>query len=376
LRVQTHINKEERQNSTTEDLIFSIPHLIETLSEGLTIQAGDVIATGTPAGVGIGKKPPLFLESGDIVEVSVTGLGTLKNTIAGMSAENETVARLAKASSLPVYNIGRTCGGFGLTEINSKRLFYRKAGLASGPPILFIHGLGGTSEYFTPLINALALTDTHSIHLLDLEGHGLSPTSASSIVTIGTYADDIVALAQSLKIHDATIIAHSMGCFIAQTIAIRSPEIVSRLVLMGPPPSPIPDAGQIGSRARAVSVRRFGMASVVDAVVTGGTSSRTKAKNPLAIAAVRMSLLGQDPEGYAKGCTALAGVSAVLPSNQISATLLVITGEDDKVSSPHTCEQLAKSTKSARVEVLPGVGHWHVFEDVDGVCSVLRTYLS
>jgi 2-keto-4-pentenoate hydratase/2-oxohepta-3-ene-1,7-dioic acid hydratase in catechol pathway len=80
--VQTTVNGERRQFAPISDLIFDIPELISTLSAGITLLPGDVIATGTPAGVGIGFDPPQFLHSGDVVEVSITGLGKLHNRIA------------------------------------------------------------------------------------------------------------------------------------------------------------------------------------------------------------------------------------------------------------------------------------------------------
>jgi 2-keto-4-pentenoate hydratase/2-oxohepta-3-ene-1,7-dioic acid hydratase in catechol pathway len=82
LTLQTRVNGELRQNANTRDLIFGIPSLIETLSAGLTLQPGDVIATGTPAGVGLGFDPPRFLGPGDEVTVTITGLGTLCNPFA------------------------------------------------------------------------------------------------------------------------------------------------------------------------------------------------------------------------------------------------------------------------------------------------------
>jgi 2-keto-4-pentenoate hydratase/2-oxohepta-3-ene-1,7-dioic acid hydratase in catechol pathway len=82
LEVETWVNGERRQHAPVKDLIFDIPELIETLSAGITLLPGDIIATGTPAGVGIGFVPPKFLTSGDLVEVSITGLGTLRNRIA------------------------------------------------------------------------------------------------------------------------------------------------------------------------------------------------------------------------------------------------------------------------------------------------------
>jgi len=81
LTVQCWVNGEQRQNASTRDLIFDIPTLIETMSRGMTLLPGDIIATGTPVGVGIGFNPPKFLQSGDKVDIEITGLGRLSNTI-------------------------------------------------------------------------------------------------------------------------------------------------------------------------------------------------------------------------------------------------------------------------------------------------------
>jgi 2-keto-4-pentenoate hydratase/2-oxohepta-3-ene-1,7-dioic acid hydratase in catechol pathway len=82
LTVESRVNGEPRQSAPVKDLIFDIPELIATLSAGITLLPGDLIATGTPAGVGIGFDPPRFMVSGDVVEVSITGLGTQRNRIA------------------------------------------------------------------------------------------------------------------------------------------------------------------------------------------------------------------------------------------------------------------------------------------------------
>ncbi|GAA1883549.1 fumarylacetoacetate hydrolase family protein [Paeniglutamicibacter psychrophenolicus] len=81
LDLHCSVNGETRQKATTADLIFDIPTIIETISAGITLQPGDIIATGTPVGVGIGFTPPRFLGTGDVVEISITGLGTLSNRI-------------------------------------------------------------------------------------------------------------------------------------------------------------------------------------------------------------------------------------------------------------------------------------------------------
>ena len=78
-RVRCWVNGEPRQDGRTTDLIFDIPTLIETCSRGITLNAGDVIATGTPAGVGMGLTPPKYLQSGDVVRIEIDGLGVLEN---------------------------------------------------------------------------------------------------------------------------------------------------------------------------------------------------------------------------------------------------------------------------------------------------------
>jgi len=83
LQVRSSVNGEPRQSATVKDLIFDIPELIAVLSAGITLLPGDIIATGTPAGVGIGFDPPRFLAPGDVVEVAITGLGTQRNRVAG-----------------------------------------------------------------------------------------------------------------------------------------------------------------------------------------------------------------------------------------------------------------------------------------------------
>jgi 2-keto-4-pentenoate hydratase/2-oxohepta-3-ene-1,7-dioic acid hydratase in catechol pathway len=71
------------QDSNTNDLIFDIPAIIEFLSRSITLEAGDIIATGTPPGVGFARKPPVFLKDGDVCEVEVEGLGVLSNPVKG-----------------------------------------------------------------------------------------------------------------------------------------------------------------------------------------------------------------------------------------------------------------------------------------------------
>lgn len=79
IRIRGWVNGDLRQDATTRDLIFDIPTLIETCSRGISLQPGDVIATGTPAGVGMGMSPPQWLKSGDVMRIEVDGIGAIEN---------------------------------------------------------------------------------------------------------------------------------------------------------------------------------------------------------------------------------------------------------------------------------------------------------
>jgi acylpyruvate hydrolase len=82
LSIKLRLNGVTMQDSVTDQLIFGVPELITFLSKTITLEPGDVIATGTPPGVGFARKPPVFLKAGDLMEVEVQGLGVLRNPIA------------------------------------------------------------------------------------------------------------------------------------------------------------------------------------------------------------------------------------------------------------------------------------------------------
>ena len=81
LAIRCRVNGVLKQSASTGDMIFKIPAIIESLSRGLTLEPGDVIATGTPSGVGFARTPPEFLKPGDVVECEVEGIGLIRNTV-------------------------------------------------------------------------------------------------------------------------------------------------------------------------------------------------------------------------------------------------------------------------------------------------------
>jgi len=297
---------------------------------------------------------------------------TLTNKVAKLDAANY-VANALNDTHLDTYNLDITCGGVGLRQVNNKQLNVMESGIDAGDSIIYVHGLGGTSEFWQPLMSTLALDSTHHNVLFDLEGHGLSPTSAASVVTISSYAADLAGILTKPSI----LVAHSMGCLVALAFTLAHPDLVKKLVLVGLPPNPLPQAVCENSIKRAAAVREKGLlhSGVAAAVANAGTSKTTKQSKPLAWSAVRQFLLSQEPEGYAKGCTALAGATDVMDVSKLHMPVLIVTGDEDGVCPPKNAEAYKSKIGNCSVVVLPGVGHWHVTEDVDGVAAAVKAFL-
>lgn len=81
IRVQSRLNGQDFQEDRTEAMIHDIPRIIEHFSQGCTLEAGDVIMSGTPQGVGYARDPPVYLQDGDSVEIQIEGIGTLRHTV-------------------------------------------------------------------------------------------------------------------------------------------------------------------------------------------------------------------------------------------------------------------------------------------------------
>ncbi|KAL7944934.1 hypothetical protein V8C42DRAFT_324125 [Trichoderma barbatum] len=375
LRVQTHVNGELRQDATTDELIFDIPTLISTLSEGQTLLPGDVIASGTPAGVGIGRNPPLFLKDGDEIAVTIRGIGTIQNRV---TAVNATTERLASQSAFCLSNATRSLSGTaGLTTVNSKPLHYKRLG-SGADDYVFVHGLGETAEYFSPLISDLGLQDVAILHLFDFEGHGLSPTHPLSVLSVDSLAADLAGVfshAGITRSSPGTLIANSFGSIIALRFASLNPGLLKKLVLLSPPPFPLPEASRRVWEKRSELVRTLGMGAVVDEIVFEGTAEHTKKMSPLAVSAIRLSLLGQEPESFAKACHAFTNAEGVLPLENLKVQSITISGAGDSNFTEEVAHGYAQRIQGVQTELVEDVGQWPVFEDVKAVSKILKSFL-
>jgi len=92
LKLETRLNGQTVQSASIDDMVFSVAQLISILSEAMTLQAGDIIVAGTPSGVGLARKPQLFMKAGDVCEVEIEGLGILSNPIVDGPAATQAMA--------------------------------------------------------------------------------------------------------------------------------------------------------------------------------------------------------------------------------------------------------------------------------------------
>ncbi len=381
VNIETRVNGARRQFSNTSKMIFDVPTLIETISGGITLQPGDLIATGTPAGVAFGLPEPAFLKPGDVVEVTVEGIGTLSNTIAPADSAYPAVKPIhissVKASSSTSPTPFTTLPDAALRPLpNGKSYHVELAGKQDGPALLFIHGLGGNLNFFQALARDPSISKTYKLILLDWEGHGLTPLRAGAEVSppsIESIVADLVAVLDSLKVKRVSLVGHSMGGLIANTLAALHPERLDALALLGPVKA-LGQPGKDAMQARAATVREKGMFAVADTICDVGLSEKTKTTNPLAVSFTRASLMSTSAEGYARACLALA--AARDPDYAaIRCPTLLIGGAEDKTSPPSTIDSLAGLIKGAKKVTLQDVGHWHAIEDHEAVARRIKEFL-
>ncbi|KAJ5318236.1 hypothetical protein N7476_004656 [Penicillium atrosanguineum] len=229
-----------------------------------------------------------------------------------------------------------------LTAVGSKqRLLYVKQ-LGNGEnPLVFVHGLSATHEFFGPLIDAAGLTKTHKIYLYDFEGHGLSPVDSASEPSLQHHVEDLLGILQKFDLEQATIVAHSMGCLIAEAFATQHVSLFNMMVLLGPLPYMLSSGGKEIMHKRAAIIREAGVVAVAVAVAEAGTPADIRNKNPLATSLVRLSTLAQSSEGYASASISLGECDVNINPRQFLFKTLMVVGADDKVAPPMAAGNLA-----------------------------------
>jgi len=244
-----------------------------------------------------------------------------------------------------------------------------------GDAVVCVHGLGGSSNTFTPLMPALA---RHRVIRVDLPGSGRS-SRAEGPLTIERFVETLLSACNRLGVARAHWIGHSLGTIVCQHLAVASPKLVRSIALFGPLIAP-PEPARVAMRARAAKARNEGIAGMHEialGLVNAALSADTRQRSPLAVAFVRESLMRQDSDGYARTCDALAEASAAAVE-RIEAPVLLVTGDEDGVAPPQAVRVMAEklhSAKSTRVVVLPKCGHWTPVERPEECGRELRDFL-
>jgi len=245
-----------------------------------------------------------------------------------------------------------------------------------GDAVVCVHGLGGSSNSFTPLMPALL---RHRVVRVDLPGSGRSQR-AEGALTIERYVECLQTVCMRLNITRAHWVGHSMGTIVCQHLAVTAPKLVRSLALFGPLIAPA-DAARTAMRARAAKARSEGVAGMHEitlGLLNAAISSDTRQRLPLAVAFVRESLMRQDGEAYARSCEALAGATGAAVE-RIEAPLLLVTGDEDGVAPPQAVRTMAEkfhAARSTRVVVLPRCGHWTPVERPDECQRELREFIA
>ncbi len=245
-----------------------------------------------------------------------------------------------------------------------------------GPVIVCVHGLGGSSNTFTPLMTAMA---RHRVVRIDLPGSGRSQTVEGGL-SIDRFSDAVLNVCSRLDIAQAHWLGHSMGTIVCQHIAVRKPKMVSGLALLGPLVAPA-DAARSALQARAAKARSEGlkgMHDIAQALVQAALAAETREHSPLAVAFVRESVMRQNAENYALTCEALATAQAAA-IEQVQAPVLLVTGDEDGVAPPQAVRMMANKFHRAgncRLVVLPRCGHWTPIEKPEECSRELREFLA
>lgn len=243
-----------------------------------------------------------------------------------------------------------------------------------GEAVVLVHGLGGSSNTWTPLMPVLS---HHSVVRPDLPGSGRSSRAHAldrGALSVDRLVDAVLRVCGALGIERAWFAGHSLGAILCTHLAIREPQRVRGLFLLGPLLAP-PDPARSAIRQRAARARAEGMNGIADAIVQATLSSHTRNAAPVAVAAVRESLMAQDPEGYARTCEALAEAEPA-EATAITAPVLLVTGDEDPVAPPQSVRALGARLPQARVEVLGRCGHWPSFERPGECQALLREFLA
>ncbi|WP_370327745.1 alpha/beta fold hydrolase [Euzebya sp.] len=254
-------------------------------------------------------------------------------------------------------------------ELNGVQHHYVSKG--EGPPVVLVHGLGGSLHTWWGVIETLSVH--HHVVALDLRGHGRSDVSSGGY-SVQQWAQDVNALISALELPPVTLVGHSLGSLVAEHAALDRPEAIDQLVLVGGISWFEPET-KAAYEQRADAVEADGLDPIVDQWLAGALAPRTQAKLPQLVGLARDMYLRNDPTAYARSCRALTSMPRIAREDIGQPTLLVV-GDHDRSTPIAMTEELHAQIPVSRVKVIPTAAHWVMLEQPDALAAAILEFLT
>jgi 3-oxoadipate enol-lactonase len=243
-----------------------------------------------------------------------------------------------------------------MATINGLAIHHETQG--DGPPLVFVHGLGATSNVWHA--QRTTLSKNFRVIVYDRSGCGRSekvPTGYS----IEGWADELAGLLDHLAIPSAVVVGHSLGSMVAQRFAGKYAGRVRALVLAGGEAELPAEARQILTE-RARVIETSGLLAVVDRWLEGVLSSSTREANPALAGLLREMFLANDAHSYAQQCLALRDGAVRGDHANIRCPTLLTVGDQDQVTPLRWQKEIAAGIAGSRIRVIPDTAHMTMLE--------------
>lgn len=241
-----------------------------------------------------------------------------------------------------------------------------------GPAIVFVHGLGATSNVWHA--QRLTLSKQYRVIVYDRSGSGRSQQSSAGY-SVAAWTEELAGLLDHLAVPSALVVGHSVGSTIALRFAARYSSRIKALVLAGGESELSNEARQILTE-RARTIEAHGLCAVVDSWLAGVLSAATREANPALAGLVREMFLANDARTYALHCLALC--DGAVPSDQgsIDCPTLLTVGDQDLVTPLSWQRQIAAGITGSRIRIIPNTAHMTMLESPAVFNTVLLEFLA
>lgn len=255
------------------------------------------------------------------------------------------------------------------TRFNSTLMHWSATGPADRPAIVFSNSLGSDWRIWNAVTERLS--HRYRIVSYDKRGHGLSDVSVQP-VTIAALADDMLALADHLKLGRFSIAGISVGGMIAQAVAAKASQRLSALILCD-------TAAKIGMagtwNTRINSIRSGGIASIADPIIERWFARGFREARPDDLAGWRNMLTRTPADGYIAMCEAIRDADLTAAAAQIRVPTLLVTGGEDASTPPDLVRGTANLIPGSRFEVIENAGHLPCIEQPEVLAGLISEHL-